>query len=272
MKKHICFAFLSAILCIALSISCYAADHVEEGQMASMGDAAAYTDAAQINHWEAVATLTKLGVMPDKGDGAFHPADTLTRAEAAKLSAFIMWCGKDLVHYKDEPADPEENSNAAFSDIHGHWAEPYIAYCADLIIVSGRGDGRFDPDSPITGVELVKVALTTLGYSAYEYELLGDSWADQVDRLARWTVPSLYKGLDSVALTQAITRDDAAQIFYNALQAVPKRALGGHFSEDGRFVFHFVDAVKKDGSPATMLYCQFGLDEVTDLPAQPGNQ
>lgn len=227
-------------------------------------DAADFTDAADVRQWEAVAALAKLGIMTGKDDGAFRPGDTLTRAEAAKLLTVLMCGGRGV--------ELDGRYERRFSDTEDHWALPYIEYCVDLGILAGRGDGRFDPDAPVTALELCKIALVALGYDPTAYMLTGNRWAEKTDELARWTVPSLYKGLDSVALTQAITRDDAAQIFYNALQAVPKRALGGHFSEDGRFVFHFVDAVKKDGSPATMLYCQFGLDEVTDLPAQPGNQ
>ena len=39
--------------------------------------------------------------------------------------------------------------NGIFSDINGHWAEPYIAEMYEQGIVSGTGAGKFSPESDI---------------------------------------------------------------------------------------------------------------------------
>ena len=39
-------------------------------------------------------------------------------------------------------------TNPSFSDIKGTWAESYIEYCTSVGIISGRGDGTFDPTLP----------------------------------------------------------------------------------------------------------------------------
>ena len=171
--------------------------------------AAQFTDAAQIGHWEAVATLVELGIIEGKDDGAFHPADTLTRAEAAKLLCLASGT-------KEEPHFSEPIVH--FSDCVGHWAEAYITLCAEVGVVSGKGDGTFDPDAEVTCMAFTKMCLTTLGYGAERYGLIGEAWAEKTDQLARSCSPSLYTDLVGVRSNVPITRDDAAQMIYNILQ------------------------------------------------------
>lgn len=267
--KRFWFTFLSVTLCLSLSVSSLAANYPAAEVRATSIDASAFSDAADIQHWEAVATLAKLGVIIEKGDGNFHPADTLTRAEAAKLITLLFYNGRDPVFLNnDHYYVAEKKDTPTFSDIRNHWAEIHIEYCAEHHIVSGRGDGRFDPDSQITGVELVKMALSMLGYGGNE-DIVGDSWVEQTTSLARYTNPSLYENLENVVLTTPITRDNAAQILYNALCATPKVIVDEHFTDDGQLVQTFADYSPRDSSPATLLHMLYDLDEVGGLPDQP---
>jgi len=45
------------------------------------------------------------------------------------------------------------------NDIGGHWAEEYIAECAERGIVSGYDNGYFRPDKPVTRAEFIKIAV-----------------------------------------------------------------------------------------------------------------
>lgn len=230
--------------------------------VAAAADAAQFTDAADIRRWEAVAVLAKLGVMTGKDDGAFHPGDTLTRAEAAKLLTVLMCGGRGV--------QLDGRYEFRFPDTEDHWALPYIEYCVDLGILAGRGDGRFDPDAPVTGLELCKMALVALGYDPAAYRLTGNRWAEKTGELAQGLCdPALHTGLESAMMEADCSRDSAAQILYNALQCTPrcvKPVNGG----EGEVVWQFADATKPDGTPSTLLYERFGLDEVGELPAQPG--
>lgn len=211
-----------------------------------------FTDAFQIAHWEAVAALCKLGVVNGADDGAFHPTDTVTRAEAAKLITLIMNGGADYnTGVKAEPS---------FSDTRGHWAEGYIEYCADLAIISGRGDGSFDPEGSVTALELVKMAESALGYDPAAYRLTGSLWALKADELARRL--GLFTGLDAVSTAAPLTRDNTAQILYNALKATPK-IVKPIPQPGGSVQWEFADA------PHSFLKERFDLDEVGDLPVQP---
>lgn len=225
-------------------------------------DPTRFTDAARIGHWEAVAVLCKLEVVKGREDGAFHPEAPVTRAEAARLMVALLSGGKGY--------DSGVKAEPSFSDIKGHWAQEDIELCRDLGVISGRGDGRFDPEGQVTALELVKMAEGVLGYDPKAYGLTGPRWADRADELARWMSPSLYTGLAGVALNQPVTRDDTAQILYNALQATVKRVVPSPGS-DGTVTWEFADAKREDGSPADLLWERFqigSLEELGGIPVQ----
>lgn len=240
--KRICAIFLCLTLCVCLNIPAFADETV------------GYTDTADIQHLEAVTALSSLGVIQGYSDGGFHPEDTLTRAEAAKIIALIMNGGRDFV------VGTRETVTSNFTDTQGLWAEYYIDYCDSLGIISGRGDGSFDPNGLVTGLELCKMALASLGYDPDA--LIGPQWAENTDRLARGTDPSLYGELDNVVMAAPISRDNAAQILYNALQATTIM-VSPCTGEDGKMSWQF----KPSGR--TLLKDRFNLDSVGALPAQP---
>lgn len=176
-------------------------------------DSAAYTDADQIVYEKAVTVLSQLGVISGKEDGSFDPQGLVTRAECAKLLVALR-CGGNPERI------PAHEGPPAFSDITGHWAEDYISYGKkSLRLLTGRGDGTFDPDAPVTGLELAKMALGALGYDPVAYQLTGRNWDSQTNRLALMVCdPSLYEELgEDVAVSEPITREVAAQILYNTL-------------------------------------------------------
>lgn len=214
-----------------------------------------YVDADEIRREEAVAVLTKLGLMAGSGEGEFHPANTVTRAEATKLVALIMNGGKDFA------VGTAETVTSDFTDTHGHWAEYYINYCDTLGIAHGREDGSFGPNDDITSLELVRMALCALGYDADAYRLRGDNWAIRTDELARYI--GLYAGLEATAMASPATREVTAQILYNALQATPKRVVPSVNTTEGTVTWQFVDSTMTDGSPSTLLWERFGLDKIT---------
>lgn len=52
---------------------------------------------------------------------------------------------------------------ASYNDIHGHWAQEAINYLTNSRVLSGRGDGTFDPDGAVTRAEFVKMIVVAYG-------------------------------------------------------------------------------------------------------------
>ena len=169
---------------------------------------AAFKDADKISNKEAVDVMAAVGVLAGYDNGEFGATDNLTRAQAAKIIAYLD-LGKDVAE-----ALPAVQ---VFSDLPANnWAAKYVAYCADAGYVSGVGDNKFAPDEKLTGYQFGKMLLCALGYDATIEEMTGASWTIKVAKLMESN--SLTKGTSKLG-SAVLTREEAAQYALNALMA-----------------------------------------------------
>ncbi len=247
LKRALSLVMAAAMLIGMMAVSASAADNYED-----------FTDKDEIVNTEAVATMVSLGVFNGKEDGSyFDPTGIVTRAEMAKIIAVSLNGGKD----------PVLGSGAAttqFTDTKGNWAEAYIAYCANLGIINGKGDGTFGPNEPVTGTAAAKMFLTALGYRSDIEGLTGAGWDLKTDTLANKV--GLYDGLDAISPSSGLTRDNTAQLVYNGVQAqeVQYRNNYGEYSgviyaqENGTMLSNRFGVVKVEGIVAANEV--FGID------------
>ena len=177
-----------------------------------VGAGAAFSDQSSIKNTEAVDACTALNIIGGYPDGSFKPEGNITRAEVTKMICVALNGGK-------EPA-VSTNTTPTFSDVRGTsaaWAEGYIESCAAQGIVSGVGAGKFAPAGNVTGVQLAKMLLVALGYKSDIEGFTGNAWATNVN--VRAAQKGLYEDLEAMDTNAAITRDNAAQMVWNALQA-----------------------------------------------------
>ena len=178
-----------------------------------VGAGAAFSDQSKIKNTEAVDACTALNIIGGYPDGSFKPEGNITRAEVTKMICVALNGGKNpAVSTNTTPtfSDVRNNTNAA-------WAEGYIESCAAQGIVSGVGGGKFAPNGNVTGVQLAKMLLVSLGYKSENEGFTGNAWATNVN--VRAAQKGLYEGLEKMDTAAAITRDNAAQMVWNALQA-----------------------------------------------------
>ena len=206
-----------------------------------------FSDKDQIVNTEAVMTMVSLGVINGKDDGSYDPTGIVTRAEMAKLISVTLNGGKD-------PTLGAITAN--FTDTKGHWAESYIAYVASLGIVDGRGDGTFGPNDQVTGAQAAKMILTMLGYRSDIEGFTGANWAINVQ--LKGNDIDLFDGL-SINPDEGLTRDETAQMLYNAVQAdmVEYRNLEGSY--DGIVYPQPLNGVDND---STVLWEKFKVQKV----------
>ena len=193
---------LSLVLCVAMMLS-----------VMVVGAGAAFSDQSKIKNTEAVDACTALNIIGGYPDGSFKPEGNITRAEVTKMICVALNGGKNpAVSTNTTPtfSDVRNNANAA-------WAEGYIESCAAQGIVSGVGGGKFAPNGNVTGVQLAKMLLVSLGYKSENEGFTGNAWATNVN--VRAAQKGLYAGLEKMDSNAAITRDNAARMVWNALQA-----------------------------------------------------
>ncbi len=180
----------------------------------------AYSDKGDITYKEAVDLLTAIDVL--QGDeGGFRPTDTLTREQAAKIVATVA-LGVDA-------AEALTVTKAPYTDVAAtRWSAGYIAYCANVGIINGMGDGTYHPTDAVTGYQFAKMLLCVLGYGAND-EYVGSNWSLNVAKDGVTT--GLFSRLSNVGNSPA-TREEAAQLAFNAitLPMVAYSALYGTYS------------------------------------------
>ena len=147
MKKRLFALLLTAALLLSLWIPAAAVD-------------LNYADKDEITSKEAVAVLSREGVITGFEDGTFRPKETLTREQACTILTKILGG-------RAEGAPDFLDVSAA------SWSAPYIAYCSYNDIVAGVGDGNFNPKGKLTGYAWSKLLLTGLGYDAEASGMLG---------------------------------------------------------------------------------------------------
>ena len=167
-----------------------------------------FTDKAEITHKEAVSMVTELGIIAGLTDGSYGPKQNIDRASFARLVCVTLNGGKEPML---------GNLKTTFTDTQGNWAEKYIAYCVDRSIIAGKGNNTFAPSANVTGSEAAKMLLVALGYNPTYEGIGGATWQITTDVLANQA--GLYDELDGMNTSAPLTRDQAAQMIYNTLNA-----------------------------------------------------
>ncbi len=197
LKKTLCLVLALAFILGLCTVGAAGVDFDDENEIL-------YTDAVKI--------MSGLGVLQgddrdNDGKLEFRPKDGLTRAEAAKIIAFVV-AGPSIENWP---------SRQVFDDVPAeHWAAKYIAYCYHNGIINGVGDNKFDPNAKVTLTAVAKMLLAACGYGKKD-EFVGPDWEYNVAATAMKT--SILQGLMG-ALEGTASREETALLAYNTLLKV----------------------------------------------------
>lgn len=140
----------------------------------SLGVFATFNDQDKINEdcTGAMELMNDLKIITGDNGNA-KPLANITRAEAATMIFRLMNKGSDDASmYK---------GMKVFTDVPaGIWFEGYVNYCFTMGIISGRTPTTFDPQAPVTGMEIAKMLLGCLKYNADKQGYKGADWARNV--------------------------------------------------------------------------------------------
>lgn len=175
-----------------------------------------YSDVKADNDYAvAIDVLSNLGILDGFPSGEFKPEGLLTRAEAAKIVA-IVHNSAIMGSVQSDVADLYKNAQNSFVDCNNSWALPYINYCRITGLADGMTATTYEPNRKLTGVQFLKLMLTTLNFDSAKEGFTGKGW--DVNVLRRANEVGLTKGLaDGWRGINELKRGEAAQILYNAL-------------------------------------------------------
>lgn len=186
----------------------------------SVASAKTYKDAdkeAYKTYADAIDALSSLKILDGFEDGEFKADRTFNRAQAAKIVAIVHNAATNG-KIKDQTAISALYSNAQnpFVDCNTSWALPYINYCRITGLADGMTATTYAPKRELTGVQWLKLMLTTLNFDTAKEGYTGTGW--DVNVLNRANEVGLTAGLaDDWKAIAPIKRGEAAQILYNAL-------------------------------------------------------
>ncbi len=210
---------LTVVLAVAMMFSLVAvasATTIVGGYDETAGSKA-YADYDSIANKEAVDVLTELTVLDGFEDGNFHPEKNLTRAQMAKIIAYIAAAPQLSTTTTMAKFLESFAATCTFADVAGHWAIGSIGYDQYSGIVDGVDGKNFNPDRAVKKIEAAKMALVVLGYDANQEGLVGADWVGNTMALA--LSKGLFDGIDTADVNAYITRDEMAQLVYNMLLA-----------------------------------------------------
>ena len=187
----------------------------------TVASAKTYTDVkATDNYADAIDALSSLKILDGFKDGdnySFKAEDPFTRAQAAKIVAIVHNAATNGA-IKDQDAISGLYSNAQnpFVDCNTSWALPFINYCRITGLADGMTATTYEPNRYVTGVQFLKLMLTTLNFDTAKEGYTGTGW--DVNVLNRANEVGLTAGLaDGWKAIAPIKRGEAAQVLYNAL-------------------------------------------------------
>ena len=175
---------------------------------------------ADSDYAEAIDVLSNLNILDGFKTGEtynFQPDGYFTRAQAAKIVAIVHNAATNgKIKGQDAISALYANAQNPFVDCNNSWALPFINYCRITGLADGMTKTTYAPERRLTGVQWLKLMLTTLNFDTAKEGYTGTGW--DINVLNRANEVGLTDGLaDGWKAIAPIKRGEAAQVLYNAL-------------------------------------------------------
>ena len=159
-------------------------------------------------NYDAVVSLTDMGVISGYEDGTFQPECEITRTEFCALMARTLGCNKETYKVKSVP----------FSDVKkDYWGIAFISFCYEKGLINGMGDGTFAPANKVTMVQAVKMAVCAIGKEKEALNIKGAKWySGYVKTAEKYGLLNVVK---QKADDQNAKRVNVAQVVYNMVES-----------------------------------------------------
>lgn len=175
---------------------------------------------ADSDYAEAIDVLSNLNILDGFKTGEtynFQPDGYFTRAQAAKIVAIVHNAATNgKIKGQDAISSLYSNAQNPFVDCNNSWALPFINYCRITGLADGMTATTYAPERRLTGVQWLKLMLTTLNFDTAKEGYTGTGW--DINVLNRANEVGLLEGLpEGWKAIDNIKRGEAAQILYNAM-------------------------------------------------------
>lgn len=162
-----------------------------------------FVDIYNSKNEDAIEFLYDLGLVEGYSVTHFGPKENLTRAEACALIVRALIEDDEIYAYTRD----------YFVDVDAYaWYREWVDTAYRNGIMHGYGNGVFGPTDYVTYAQYATILVNALGYDSLNFE---GAWPANVEELA--INLDLFDNIGIYVSDKAITREDAAQMLYNAL-------------------------------------------------------
>jgi hypothetical protein len=155
-------------------------------------DTPRFFDDVPLTHWafDWIEAIAHAGITSGYPDGMYRPGNPVTRAE---MAVFLL-NGMGIT-------PPATDGSHPFSDIAGHWAEPWMEELYDGGVTSGYPDGTYRPQNEVTRAEMAVFLLRAKHGAGYRppaavggaFSDIAGHWAeDWIEQLAEEGITAGY--------------------------------------------------------------------------------
>jgi len=134
-------------------------------------------------HWAKnfISSLAVRGIVDGYGKNKYAPQEITTRAQFARM--LVVMAGVDLSKY----------TTSRFVDVPiNQWYASSVEWAAEKGIVDGVGNGRFNPDAPVTREQMAVMILRFAGYMGFKLpaSVTEISFADN-SKISAWAIDAV---------------------------------------------------------------------------------
>lgn len=162
---------------------------------------------ADSDYAEAIDVLSNLNILDGFKNGEtynFQPDGYFTRAQAAKIVAIVHNAATNgKIKGQDAISSLYSNAQNPFVDCNNSWALPFINYCRITGLADGMTKTTYAPERRLTGVQWLKLMLTTLNFDTAKEGYTGTGWdinvlnrANELGLLAG--LPTGWKAIENI--------------------------------------------------------------------------
>lgn len=183
-----------------------------------------------------------------KADSQSHNSVIVSGSGSSSGGGSKPYLGGTSAASADDPADTKAERKDKFSDVPAaHWAYDAINYLAEKHIVSGSGEGVFEPDRSVNREEFVKMLIGALdiptAHGKTEFTDV-DSGAWYEDYIVTAVKQGFVNGNGdgSFGIGTNISRQDLAVMIYRAAGLLPEKKYTA-FEDDAQIADYAKEAV-----------------------------
>lgn len=185
----------------------------------------------------AINKVAALGIVAGYDDGGYHPGDSITRAEFAKMA--------DVTAGLEDAARDLQDVQSQFKDVKvSVWYTGWINLASAQGYVVGYEDNTYRPNNTISYAEVVTVAMRLLGYNAN----LTGPWP--INYINQATKLGVLDDVENFSANAPATRSDVAIILSAALDENMVKWV----SDDNEFVEKTKKVTDENGEAKDVTY------------------